>query len=231
MLSFVKRHRIIVASVIFCLLSLHLASNVKNYALLEENNRLKEEVGLNERMRDLLKFKEESPYPVAAAKILSLGTGENWTRTLTLDRGAISGIMVDMPVVSTQGVIGRVVETLKHTSTVLLLTDPRSDIDVIIQRTRIHGIVEGGSDKLILKYIRQSDDVETGDMVVTSGLSGIFPKGLQVGIVTRVEKGEDNIFRYIEVNPSTDLRRLEEVLVITQGSPLSGIESAGDSGT
>jgi len=204
------------------------------YALLEENNRLKEEIGLNERLRDLLKFKEESPYPVVAAKILSLngfGTGENWTRTLTLDRGTISGIMVDMPVVSTQGVIGRVIETLKHTSTVLLLTDPRSDIDVIIQRTRIHGIVEGGSDKLILKYIRQFDDVETGDMVVTSGLSGIFPKGLQVGMVTRVEKGEDNIFRYIEVNPSTDLRRLEEVLVITQGSPLSGIENAGNSGT
>jgi len=288
MLSFVKRHRIIVASVIFCLLSLHLASNRKKgtggeaivryslslaarpiqitlasvrsrvkgmwegyiylvgikeenealnkkmYALLEENNRLKEEIGLNERLRDLLKFKEESPYPVVAAKILSLngfGTGENWTRTLTLDRGTISGIMVDMPVVSTQGVIGRVIETLKHTSTVLLLTDPRSDIDVIIQRTRIHGIVEGGSDKLILKYIRQFDDVETGDMVVTSGLSGIFPKGLQVGMVTRVEKGEDNIFRYIEVNPSTDLRRLEEVLVITQGSPLSGIENAGNSGT
>lgn len=288
MLSFVKRHQVILASIILALFSLHLSSLTRKgtggeaivrsvlstvaspfkraltsvatktrevwggyiylvglkeeneglektvHALAGENNRLKEELSLNARMKELLHFREESPRPTLAARIIGmsgLGAGGGWARTITLDAGSSDGVAPDMPVVSPGGVVGRTVDVTRHTSTVLLSVDPRSNIDVIIQRTRIKGVVEGSGSNLALKYVRQFDDVEAGDKVVTSGLSGIFPKGLYVGEITKVERVEDSIFKQIEVTPASDIRKLEEVIIIreTQGL-LSGIERGAEGG-
>ncbi len=275
MLSFIKRHQVILASVILCLVSLHLVSTTRKGTggdvivrsvlsvvtkpvqstligirskvvgvwngyiylvglseeneglrrtinqLVEENNRLKEELGLNARLKELLRFKDKTPVKTVAAEILgfsSFGPGGEWMRTLAINKGSGDGIKAGMPVVTPQGIVGRIVETNRFTSTVLLLTDPRSNIDVIIQRTRVKGVVEGdGSGGLILKYVRQLDDVIPGDRVVTAGLSTIFPKGLLVGEVVSVDKGEDNFFKRIELRPAADFRRLEEVLIVTGG--------------
>lgn len=186
-------------------------------ALQEENNRLKEEVRLNARLRDVLEYKEAAPFYTAAAGIVSLNI-DQWSQTVTINKGSAAGIAKDMAVISPLGAVGRIVDTAEETSTVLLSTDIRSNIDVIIQRTRIKGVVEGnGAGGHTLKYVRQLDDAQVGDELIASGLSGIFPKGLPVGEIVRTDKGKDNFFKYIEVRPAVDIQRLEEVLVVTSG--------------
>ncbi|MBI5810629.1 MAG: rod shape-determining protein MreC, partial [Deltaproteobacteria bacterium] len=186
-------------------------------ALQDENARLKEEVRLHGRLKDILDYKDGAPFDTIAAGIVSLNI-DQWSRTATINKGTESGIAKDMAVISRLGAVGRIISASAGASTVLLSTDIRSNIDVIVQRTRIKGVVEGlGSEGMTLKYVRQLDDAQVGDQIITSGLSGIFPKGLQVGEITRIEKGKDNFFKYIEVRPAADIQRLEEVLVVTGG--------------
>ncbi len=276
MLSFIKRHQVIVAALILCLFSLYLVSGskkggggafiVKNVlsvasspirksliyvqtsvgnvwggyiylvglkdenlalkktliATKEENNKLKEDIELTRRLKKLLKFKKNSPLKTVAAAVLgksAYGLSGNWTRILVIDKGAKDGLKKDMPVMSPEGTLGRIIHAEPGTSTVLLLTDPRSNIDVIISRTRTKGVLEGGSGEtgLTLKYIRELDDVKTGDRVITSGLSNIFPKGLVIVKVSRAERGSDNFFKYIELRPSVEINKIEEVMVVTGG--------------
>lgn len=190
--------------------------NLEMANLVEENTRLKEEVKLNERLKVLLDFKENLNFTTMAAGILGYNM-EKWARTITIDKGTAEGVNKDFAVITPEGVVGRVIETNTHTAKVLLNTDLRSDIGVMIQRTRVKGVVEGnGSDSLILKYIRQIDDIRLGDQIVTAGLGGVFPKGLVIGEVTRIEKGNDNFFKFIEVHPTIDIQTLEEVMVVTE---------------
>ena len=185
-------------------------------ALREENNRLKEEIRLNERLRSLVDYRESLPYYTNGAAIIGFNM-ERWTRTIVVDKGADAGIMKDRAVIAPQGIVGRTLDVQGSTTRVLLATDLRSNIDVIVERTRVKGVVEGnGTDGLILKYVRQVDDVQVGDQVMTSGLSGVFPKGLVVGEVTKIEKGGDNFFKHVEVRPSMDIGKIEEVLVLRE---------------
>ncbi len=184
-------------------------------ALMEENNRMREKVLEAGRLKEILDFKEATAFKTTAAGVVALGA-DRWGATAVINKGADHGIMKDMAVISRAGVVGRVMEAGRSSATVLLSTDLRSAIDIISQRGRIKGIAEGnGSGGMILKYVRQFDDVQVGDLAVTSGLTGIFPKGLPVGEVVRIEKGRDNFFRHIELKPALDLKRLEEVLVVT----------------
>ena len=180
-----------------------------------ENNRLHEELSLDERLRETLAYKNDSPFKSVAAGVIAFNF-DKWTRTVVLNKGALDGVKADMPVLTPEGVVGRITESTGHTSRVLLSQDLRSDIDVVLQRTRIKGVAEGnGTNGLSLKYIRQSDDVQVGDQVITSGLSGVFPKWISVGEVTKIEKGRDSFFMTIEVRPRVDIRKTEEVLVVT----------------
>lgn len=185
-----------------------------------ENNRLKEEAKLNERLRGLLEYKEKAPFETIVASVLAIDI-DKWTRTAVINKGEEDGVVKDMAVITPLGVVGRVTQVNAGTSRVLLNTDLRSDIDVIVQRTRVTGVAEGnGTDGVILKYVRELDDVQAGDELVTSGFSGIFPKGLQVGEVRKIEKGRDNFFKHIEVAPRVDVNKLEDVLVVTNtGNP------------
>ncbi len=186
----------------------------------EENNRLKEDVNLNARLRDLLAYKETLSFKTIASGILGYNM-QRWTRTITIDKGAEEGISKDLAVISSAGVVGRIIEVNSHTSKVLLETDLRSNIGAMVQRTRVKGVVEGnGTDGLILKYIRQIDDIKLGDQVITAGLGGVFPKGLVIGEVTKIEKGTDNFFKFIEVRPTIDIQTIEEVLVVSTRGPL-----------
>ena len=185
-------------------------------ALRDENNRLKEEIRLNERLRALVDYKDSLPYYTTGAAIIGFNM-ERWTRTIVIDKGAESGMMRDRAVIAPQGIVGRTLDVQGRTSRVLLATDLRSNIDVIVERTRVKGVVEGnGTDGLILKYVRQVDDVQVGDRIMTSGLSGVFPKGLIAGEVVKIEKGGDNFFKHIEVRPSVDIGKIEEVLVLRE---------------
>jgi rod shape-determining protein MreC len=119
-------------------------------------------------------------------------------------------------VIALTGVVGRVVKTTASSSMVLLLTDPSNAITALIQRTRDEGIVEGTAQGLArIKYVPLLSTVRVGDHVVTSGLTGGFPKGLSIGTITRIDKAEGDLFQSAEIAPEVDFSRLEEVLVLT----------------
>ncbi|HXI10357.1 MAG TPA: rod shape-determining protein MreC [Thermodesulfobacteriota bacterium] len=182
--------------------------------LQEENNSLREDVFQNARLKQVLDYKENAGFTTIAAGVMGQDL-EGWTKTITINKGSSEGVLRDQAVISPLGVVGRVIEVTSHSSKVLVNLDVRSDIDVLVQRSRVKGVVEGtGSEALILKYIRQADDVQVGDLILTSGLSGTFPKGLVVGEVVKIEKSRENFFKYVEVRPKMEIQRLEEVLLV-----------------
>ncbi len=184
-------------------------------SLQEENQKLKEEVRLNERLNEILNYKEDTGFNIVTAGIIAFDI-DGWARTITLNRGSVEGLRKDMAVLSPTGVVGRIFDVGSRTSRAILSTDPRSNIDVLVERSRVKGVAEGnGTGGLILKYIRQVDDIQVGDQILTSGISGVFPKGLVIGEVTRIEKGKDSFFKYVEVRPKVDPQSIEQVLVVT----------------
>jgi rod shape-determining protein MreC len=121
-----------------------------------------------------------------------------------------------MAVVSPLGVIGQVVAVTSRSAKVLLLTDPNSGVDAFVQRSRARGIVSGSLDYgPIMKYVKRSEDVKEGDRLITSGLDGVFPKGLLVGTITKVNKKNFGLFQYVEVALAVDPSEIEEVLVVS----------------
>ena len=184
-------------------------------SLTDENNQLLEETRLGERLKQTVAYKDAAPFSTSVARIQAFSI-DRWSRTMTISKGADDGIAKDMAAITQMGVVGRVIEVTPHTSRILLSTDPRSNIEAIVQRTRVKGVVGGNSTNgLALKYVRELDDVNLGDRIVTSGFSGLYPKGLVIGEVTNIEKGKDNFFKSIRVEPSVAFKKLEEVLIVT----------------
>jgi rod shape-determining protein MreC len=178
----------------------------------------------NERFQELLKFRSDLPGKAITARV----TGQDasgWFQTFAIDRGQRDGVQPGMPVVCADGVVGRIAQASPHASRVLLISDHNSGLDALVQRTRARGIVEGAVNGVCsMKYIKRSDDIEVGDVVVTSGLDGIFPKGILVGRVIAITRKDYGLFQVADVVPSVDFSRLEEVLVIT--SPPAEARSA-----
>jgi rod shape-determining protein MreC len=197
--------------------------------LQKEDHQMKEMALANERLKRLLEFREKISASVVAAEVIGQDPS-SWFRSMTINKGEKDGVQKGMAVISPEGVIGQILKTSLYHSTVLLITDYNSAIDSIVQRTRAKAIVEGlGENRCQLKYLLRKEEVVVGDVVVTSGLSGNFPKGLMVGEIRKVEKRGHGVFQYAELAPSVDLTRLEEVLVIT-GSSLPLQEEKGRKG-
>ena len=183
--------------------------------LQKEIGELREMALANERLQNLLQFREKISPSMIAAEVIGQDPS-SWFKSVTINKGEKDGVRKGMAVISPEGVIGQILKTAPHHSTVLLITDYNSAIDSIVQRTRAKAIVEGkGENRCQLKYLLRTEEVIVGDIVVTSGLSGNFPKGLMVGEIRKVEKEGQGIFQYAELVPSVDLTKLEEVLVIT----------------
>jgi len=186
-------------------------------ALQEENNRLKETIWANERLKKLYNLQSQHSSRSMVAQVFARDPS-NWFKTVLVNKGEKEDVSKDMAVVTAEGVVGRVIEVSGDTAKVLLITDPNSALDVLIQRSRSQGIMEGKVGEVcVLKYVQKSEDVQVGDNVITSGLGGIFPKGLMVGMVTKADRKRPGIFQYIEVTPAVDFSRLEEVLILGVG--------------
>ncbi|NWF93156.1 MAG: rod shape-determining protein MreC [Syntrophaceae bacterium] len=184
--------------------------------LQRENHQLKEAALANERLQKLLRFREKVSSPVIAAEVIGQDPS-SWFKSVTINKGEKDGVQKGMAVVSPEEVVGQILKVAPHYSTVLLVTDYNSAIDSIVQRTRAKAIVTGkGENRCQLKYLLRTEEVAVGDVVVTSGLSGNFPKGLVVGEIKKVDKKGHGVFQYAELAPSVDLTRLEEILVIAQ---------------
>ena len=132
-----------------------------------------------------------------------------------VDKGFRDNIAPDMAVVNDEGVVGRVLDVSDRFSRVLLITDPGSSVDAIIQRNRVRGVMSGkDANGCVLKYVRGNVDVQVGDLVISSGKDGIFPKGLRLGVIQGVFKDPVDLFQKIEVKPLVRLSALEEALII-----------------
>jgi rod shape-determining protein MreC len=179
-----------------------------------ERDRLLEAEATNRRLQELLDFRSHLPSGSVTASIIA-NSASNWFQSCLLDKGSADGVRKGMAVVTPLGVLGQVVAVTKHSAKVLLLTDPNSGVDVLVQRTRARGIVSGSLDNgTIMKYVKRSEDIQEGDRLVTSGVDGVFPKGLMVGTVTKVQKQHLGLFQLIEVVPAVVTSRTEEVLIV-----------------
>lgn len=183
--------------------------------LQNENIRLQEAALANQRLQELLDLKKEAAYHLLAAGVIGRDPS-NWYRTLMINKGSRDGVAVEMGVITPAGVVGRVIKAEPAVSQVLLITDRNSAVAALVQRTRDEGLVEGTEKGLArIKYLSLLADVKEGDLVLTSGLTGSFPKGLPIGTLGLVTKKELDLFKEAEVTPNVDFSTIEEVLVVT----------------
>lgn len=180
-----------------------------------ERQRLLEAEATNRRLQQLLDFRGALPAGAITASIIA-ASATSWFQSCVLNKGSADGVRQGMGVVTPLGVIGKVVTVTGRTAKVLLLTDPNSGIDVLVQRTRSRGIVSGSLESgTVLKYIKRSEDVQEGDRLVTSGLDSVFPKGMLAGTVIKVRKQSRGLFQAVEVLPAVQASLVEEVLVVS----------------
>jgi rod shape-determining protein MreC len=172
----------------------------------------------------LLELRDQSKLTTVAAEIIAAGATPDF-RTITIDKGSSDGVKRDMAVIAPDGVVGRVVVPSPRAAKVQLLIDRNAAAGVIVERSRAQGLVIGGGDeRLQMEYVSEAADIVAGDIVMTSGIDGIYPKGFLIGRVETVEKNGP-AYKRIVVRPAVDFRALEEVLVVLSPSP--GRDAAG----
>lgn len=168
----------------------------------------------SQRLQKLLSLQDEYPYKFVAARVIAREQAA-LSKTIWINKGGAAGLKPGMPVLAPPGLVGRVTEVSWRSSKVLLLIDENSNADVLVQRTRVQGIVRGaGARGCVVRYISKLQDVKEGDLIVTSGLSNVFPKGLLVGRVSHVDHMDVGLFLKIQVAPFVDFATLEEILVL-----------------
>jgi rod shape-determining protein MreC len=178
-----------------------------------DNSILNEILNENERLREALEFKKRNPPSSVIAMVIGKDLSPA-SSTITINKGSDDGIGKDMAVITSAGVVGKVQTALRSTAKVILLTDPGSTLAVRVQRNREEGLLEGKLAECALKYVSYHVDIQEGDLLITSGLDGIYPKGLAVAVVSGVTKHEANAFQTVLAEPAVRLSRLEEVLVL-----------------
>lgn len=192
-----------------------------------EIQRLSEKAAEAERLRALLDFRKQLPFPTVAAEVIASSPGEG-TRAIFIDKGRDAGLVPDLAVITPEGVVGKVIEVFPFSAQVLLVTDTSSGAGCLLERTRIQGILKGGGKDLCeVIYIMKEEPVKPGDRVLTSGMDRIYPKGLLLGTV--VSSNEGNIYKEVTIKPAAQLERLESVLVILGNLP-GGLRAQHETG-
>ncbi len=183
--------------------------------LLHEQNRLKEEAIVVAQFQKLWNYQQTAPMTTTPARIIGRNVS-NWYRAIVIDKGSEDGIQAEMGVITEAGTVGRVVRVNRTTAVVLLLSDPNVAITGMIQTSRDEGIIQGTPQGTIqMKYLPPLSPVQQHDMVVTSGLTNDFPRGLPVGHIHQITKGATDLFQSAELIPIVNFSKLEGVLVIT----------------
>ncbi len=202
-----------------------------NKRLLAENDVLKrelvqrEEIQLeNARLNALLGLQHKLPNTQMIVAHVIASSPSTLYRSIRIDRGTSDGIRLGAAVLSHEGVVGRIGAVTRHFSDVILVVDPNSSIDVLVQRTRAWARIRGSGTRMDpgirVEYLRRTDDVAPGDQFITSGRGSVFPKGIPVGQVREVEHGAFGLYQYADVTPVADFSRLETVMVVTSTSDL-----------
>ncbi|SVB83505.1 uncharacterized protein METZ01_LOCUS236359, partial [marine metagenome] len=194
---------------------------LKAHRLSKQNNELLERNKFLERSAKLIEHFDQGKKPFILAKVIGYDATQ-WSKMVFINRGTDHKVKKNLPVMTDAGVVGHVIQASPKASKVLLITDSRSAIDSLFQETRESGVTVGtGEDICEMKFVPISAMVSVGDKVISSGLGGIFPKGLTVGVVVNVVREEQELFQNIMVAPSADLSDMEEVAVLL---PERGVE-------
>jgi rod shape-determining protein MreC len=179
----------------------------------------------NDELRELLALKRAgAAFQWADAQVIGFDA-TNLVRSAVIDRGGRDGLVDGMTVMTPRGLVGKIVRLGPTAARVLLVTDPGSSVNAMVQRSRAKGVVYGqrgaaGSSQLVLRYVPQGEEMRTGDRVITSGLGGIFPEGIAIGQVTQVRQQGTDMFQEATVEPYVEFARIETVFVITNHVPI-----------
>jgi rod shape-determining protein MreC len=170
----------------------------------------------NARLKELLALKKESPHKVIAAKVIARDP-DNWSSIIIISKGSYHGIRAGCVVIGYEGLLGRVIESGSTTSKIMLLNDPNLSVSGLSQRSRQEGLICGTlGNSLIMKYLPKDADINTGDKIITSGLTLAYPKGLVIGTVVGIEEEFSGLSKYAVIKPAVNLSNTEEVLIIVQ---------------
>lgn len=181
-----------------------------------EKSRILESESECQRLRNLLEMKSEVPHRMLPSQVVGVDPS-GWFKTIIINKGTKDGVSKGMAVIAPEGIVGHVVGASYRYAKVLLVIDRGSAIDALVQRTRFRGIVEGeASESCRFKYIVRKADIRIGDTVISSGLDGLFPKGLRVGIISEISKPSSGLFQELKIRPFVDFARIEEVMVILE---------------
>lgn len=187
--------------------------------LTKEVNALKEAQLENARLRKLLAMKEsmQSNWLMVSAEVIARNTG-NWYHSIIINRGSADGLAKDMVVINYDGLVGRIISLTKNTAEVLLILDREGAVGSLIQLSRTPGIVEGqgSGDLLRMVHFPHDADVKENQIVLTSGLGGVYPAGLRIGYITEIQVEPNGLMKQAKIKPFVDFERLEEVLVLTK---------------
>lgn len=168
----------------------------------------------NLRLKKLLSFKQTSSYKVIAAKVIARSS-EVWSSAVIIDKGSIHGIRKGMAAISYLGLIGRVTQVAESASTVMLISDPSVSISGLVQRSRQEGLVSGTlGANLMMRYLPENADIRVQDIVVTSGLNQVYPKGILIGTVVDIGNEFSGLSRYALIKPAVNLSDVEEILIV-----------------
>ena len=180
-----------------------------------EQVRLSEDAAQARRLQNLLAFKEQFISKTVAAQVIGT-SGSDLSRIVTIDKGENSGIRPDMAVITADGIVGKVLIAYPSLAQVLLISDQSSGVGAVLAKSRLQGVLRGAAaGEVVLERVMRDEQVQAGEMVLTSGGDQVFPKGLPVGTVTKVANGKD-LFLDIKIKPAANLSKLEEVLVLTE---------------
>ena len=168
----------------------------------------------NFRLKQILQYSEEIPGEKMMARVIGWDSA-NQFKVLRLNRGENEGVKLMAPVITHKGLVGYVYRLGPNYADVLTILDPNNRVDALIERTRIHGIVEGIFNyRCSMKYVNIDESVEVGDKLLTAGVGGVYPKGIKVGMVTKIDREVSDLNLGIELTPSVDFNKLEEVIIL-----------------
>ena len=179
-----------------------------------ENGLLKEAYLENDRLRKMLDFRQQSEFKLATVSIIRRSY-QGFSHALHINVGSQNGVKTNMPVVASEGLVGKIVIVSRNSSVVQVYDDVNFRVSTIVQRSRVTGILSPGENQTLqLEYVPIHADVKEGDVIVTSGYSEFYPKGIEIGTISKIESEVAGLFRIIYVTPSVDLLKLEDAFVI-----------------
>ncbi len=168
----------------------------------------------NKRLKKLLDFGEGISYRKVLAQVVAWDSNSDF-KVIRINKGLKDGVQLQAAVVTSEGLVGYIYRLTDHFADILTVLDSNNRVDGLVQRVRSHGIIEGyNNEKSIMKYISRAEPIILGDVVITSGLGNIYPKGIKVGTVSRVERESYGITQNVEITPAVDFGRLEEVVIL-----------------